>query len=302
MARVYRHPYQVHQALEAGATWEQIAEATGTDEARSRQEYRKFAEGQHRLWTGGLGGSAGRFGMNDAGYAAAIARVEQAVSAGRAAVERTLDAARIAVIKARPVRGRAFIASAADRATPRRAMRCGRRCGRSARGPAGGDRAGNGARASGQAEPTGLTGADRGLVIHGLQALTPLRLRRKEVLSDGDGPRRTRAVPPICAAVPVHWVTVVAAPNRHLGRNSVLAQIRDIGRVFKAAIGLWFPTFRVVYQNYVQCGCARPRGVNSPTVSAAPSTAGSTAGLRRLRTTPAARRPASAIAALPGSS
>ena len=50
VSRVYRHPYQVHQALEAGATWEQIAEATGTDEARSRQEYREFAEGQHLLY------------------------------------------------------------------------------------------------------------------------------------------------------------------------------------------------------------------------------------------------------------
>jgi hypothetical protein len=37
-----------------------------------------------------------------------------------------------------------------------------------------------------------------------------------------------------------------------LGGDSVPAQIRDIGRVFKAAIGLWFPTFRVVYQNYVR--------------------------------------------------
>ena len=65
MARVYRHPYQVHQALEAGATWEQIAMAAGIDEAAARAEYREFAEGQHRLWTGELGGGAGRFGMDD---------------------------------------------------------------------------------------------------------------------------------------------------------------------------------------------------------------------------------------------
>ena len=72
MSRVYRHPYQVHQALEAGATWEQIAEATGTDEARSRQEYRKFAEGQHLLHQH----YEGKWGLNDAEYQAAIARAE----------------------------------------------------------------------------------------------------------------------------------------------------------------------------------------------------------------------------------
>jgi len=70
VARVYRHPYQVHHALEAGATWEQVAEATGTDESRLRAEYRKFAEGQHRLWLD----DGGQWGMNDDDYAAAIAR------------------------------------------------------------------------------------------------------------------------------------------------------------------------------------------------------------------------------------
>jgi hypothetical protein len=77
VARVYRHPYQVHRALEAGATWGQIADATGGNEDQARHEYREFAEGQHRLWTGELGGSAGRFGMNDAEYAAAIARASE---------------------------------------------------------------------------------------------------------------------------------------------------------------------------------------------------------------------------------
>ena len=72
VSRVYRHPYQVHQALEAGATWEQIAEATGTDEARSRQEYREFAEGQHLLHQH----YEGKWGLNDAQYQAAIARAE----------------------------------------------------------------------------------------------------------------------------------------------------------------------------------------------------------------------------------
>ncbi len=77
VARVYRHPVQVDRALQAGATWEQIADACGCSEAHARQDYRDWAEDQHRLWTGELGGSAGRFGMNDADYAAAIARANE---------------------------------------------------------------------------------------------------------------------------------------------------------------------------------------------------------------------------------
>jgi hypothetical protein len=76
VARVYRHPAQVDRALRAGATWAQIAEATGSSEAQVRQDYREWAEGQHGLWTGQLGGERGRFGMDDAGYAEAIARAE----------------------------------------------------------------------------------------------------------------------------------------------------------------------------------------------------------------------------------
>jgi hypothetical protein len=77
VARVYRHPYQVHYALEAGATWQQIAEATGTDEAKLRAEYREFARGQHQLWAD----DGGKWGMDDADYAAAIARAgKEAVS------------------------------------------------------------------------------------------------------------------------------------------------------------------------------------------------------------------------------
>jgi hypothetical protein len=80
VARVYRHPCQVHQALEAGATWQQIADATGTDEAKLRAEYRKFAEGQHQLWAeDSLTGI--RLGLDDAQYAEAIARAgKEAIS------------------------------------------------------------------------------------------------------------------------------------------------------------------------------------------------------------------------------
>jgi hypothetical protein len=80
VARVYRHPYQVHQAVEAGAAWEQIAEATGTSEARARAEYREFAEGQHRLWRD----YEGRYGLNDVEYGAALARAaEPGIEAGQ---------------------------------------------------------------------------------------------------------------------------------------------------------------------------------------------------------------------------
>jgi hypothetical protein len=74
VARVYRHPYQVYQALQVGATWEQIAEATGTDEAKARQAYRAFAVGQNRLWHH-YGDR--KFGMDDAEYAAALARAAE---------------------------------------------------------------------------------------------------------------------------------------------------------------------------------------------------------------------------------
>jgi hypothetical protein len=73
VARVYRHPVQVDRAIQAGATWEQIAEATGTSEARARQDYREWAEGQHRLYRD----YEGKFGMGDTEYAAAIARAAE---------------------------------------------------------------------------------------------------------------------------------------------------------------------------------------------------------------------------------
>ena len=79
VARMYRHPANVARALEAGATWEQVAAALDCDEAQARQDYRNWAEGQHRLWAGEYGGG-GKFGMNDAEYAEALARAD--VTAG----------------------------------------------------------------------------------------------------------------------------------------------------------------------------------------------------------------------------
>jgi hypothetical protein len=70
LARYYRHPALVHQAVTAGASWPQIAEATGSDEAQVRQGYREWADGQHRLYAD----YGGKFGMDDAEHAAAIGR------------------------------------------------------------------------------------------------------------------------------------------------------------------------------------------------------------------------------------
>jgi hypothetical protein len=77
VARTYRHPANVDRALEAGATWEQVAAALDCDETQARQDYRKWAEGQHRLWAGEYGGG-GKFGMNDAEYTEALARADVA--------------------------------------------------------------------------------------------------------------------------------------------------------------------------------------------------------------------------------
>jgi hypothetical protein len=73
LARYYRHPALVHQAVTTGASWSQIAEATGSDEATVRQAYREWADGQHRLYTGYQGES----GLDDAGHAAAINRAAE---------------------------------------------------------------------------------------------------------------------------------------------------------------------------------------------------------------------------------
>ena len=67
IARYYRHPSQVDRAVKAGATWDQIAAATGTTENAARSAYRQWAEGQHQLYA-----DTGRFGLDDAEYAEAI--------------------------------------------------------------------------------------------------------------------------------------------------------------------------------------------------------------------------------------
>ncbi len=73
LARHYRHPALVHYAVLAGASWQQVAAATGSDEAAARQAYRQWADGQHRLYTD----YEGRFGMDAAGHAAALRRAAE---------------------------------------------------------------------------------------------------------------------------------------------------------------------------------------------------------------------------------
>jgi hypothetical protein len=55
----------------------------GADRRRPRCErgagqagLREWAEGQHNLWTGKCGGEPGRSGLDDAGYAEALRRLE----------------------------------------------------------------------------------------------------------------------------------------------------------------------------------------------------------------------------------
>jgi hypothetical protein len=74
LARYYRHPAHAHRALPAGATWEQVAAATGRDEGQARRDYREWAEVEHRLWAD----YDGEFGIDATEYAAAIARADTA--------------------------------------------------------------------------------------------------------------------------------------------------------------------------------------------------------------------------------
>ena len=73
LARYYRHPALIHHAVQAGASWPQIAAATGSDEAKARQGYREWADGQHRLY----GDYQGEFGLNDTEHIAAINRAAE---------------------------------------------------------------------------------------------------------------------------------------------------------------------------------------------------------------------------------
>jgi hypothetical protein len=73
LARYYRHPALIHHAVEAGASWAEIAAATGSDEAQVRQGYREWADGQHRLY----GDYQAKFGLNDTEHTATISRAAE---------------------------------------------------------------------------------------------------------------------------------------------------------------------------------------------------------------------------------
>jgi hypothetical protein len=73
LARYYSHPALIHQAVKAGASWSQIAAATGSDEAQARQRYQEWADSQHRLYAD----YQGEFGLDGAGHAAAINRAAE---------------------------------------------------------------------------------------------------------------------------------------------------------------------------------------------------------------------------------
>lgn len=68
LARYFRHPAHVHDAVKTGASWEQVAAAVGCGEDEARRDYATWAEGQHNLWVT----CEGRFGLDDAEYAAAV--------------------------------------------------------------------------------------------------------------------------------------------------------------------------------------------------------------------------------------
>jgi hypothetical protein len=85
LARAYKPSFETDNALQAGASWAQVADALGTDEAAARAVYRAWADGQHDMltWT------EGRLGMSHAKYAEAMQRVaygaEPDGASGRAA-------------------------------------------------------------------------------------------------------------------------------------------------------------------------------------------------------------------------
>ena len=67
----YRDAAYLHGALDAGATWAQLAGAVGDDEATTRRRYREWAADQHRLYARGT-----YEGLDDDQYTAAIKRAE----------------------------------------------------------------------------------------------------------------------------------------------------------------------------------------------------------------------------------
>jgi hypothetical protein len=79
IARHYRHPALVHHAVMAGATWAQIAAATGGDPGQARRAYRTWAKVQHDLRQQFPGGT---IGLGDDEYAEAIRKTDAGTAEG----------------------------------------------------------------------------------------------------------------------------------------------------------------------------------------------------------------------------
>jgi hypothetical protein len=79
IARHYRHPALVHHAVLAGATWQQVAEATGGDVHPARQAYQAWAEGQRQLRQQFPDGT---LGLAEDEYAAALKAASGSARAG----------------------------------------------------------------------------------------------------------------------------------------------------------------------------------------------------------------------------
>jgi hypothetical protein len=71
LARAYQPSFETDNALRAGSSWAQVADALGADETAARVAYRAWADGQHDMltWT------EGRLGMSDAEYGEAMQRI-----------------------------------------------------------------------------------------------------------------------------------------------------------------------------------------------------------------------------------
>jgi hypothetical protein len=63
---------------------------------------------------------------------------------------------------------------------------------------------------------------DGHLAHHSLQALTPLRLRRKGVITVMEKARRTRAEPPLCAAVKLAALATLGAQIGSIWRDGTV--------------------------------------------------------------------------------
>jgi hypothetical protein len=76
IARRYRHPANIHDAVMSGATWAQIAAAAGGDPDQARHAYLAWAVEQRELRQQFLGGT---IGLGDGEYAAAVKAASEPV-------------------------------------------------------------------------------------------------------------------------------------------------------------------------------------------------------------------------------